>query len=203
VTSPWRKQQAAATRRQIALAARRRFSADGYSATTIEAIAIEAGVSPATVYKVFGTKRAMAGELLTLVDEQAGIEGFRALLAIGTDPSELLATCVQLGRSLFEHSGDIIAAVRGAAAVEPDFAGVYAEGRRRHRAGCTSLAQRLHTMGALRDGIDDAWAAGIISLCTDNDTFDKLTNLFGWTLDECEERLTAEARELLLRTGPV
>ena len=203
MTSPWRKQQAAATRRQIALAARRRFSADGYSATTIEAIAIEAGVSPATVYKVFGTKRAMAGELLTLVDEQAGIEGFRALLAIGTDPSELLATCVQLGRSLFEHSGDIIAAVRGAAAVEPDFAGVYAEGRRRHRAGCTSLAQRLHTMGALRDGIDDAWAAGIISLCTDNDTFDKLTNLFGWTLDECEERLTAEARELLLRTGPV
>ena len=203
MTSPWRKQQAAATRRQIALAARRRFSGDGYSATTIEAIAVEAGVSPATVYKVFGTKRAMAGELLTLVDEEAGIEGFRALLAIGTDPSELLATCVQLGRSLFEHSGDIIAAVRGAAAVEPDFAGVYAEGRRRHRAGCTSLAQRLHTMGALRDGIDDAWAAGIISLCTDNDTFDKLTNLFGWTLDECEERLTAEARELLLRTGPV
>jgi AcrR family transcriptional regulator len=202
VTSPWRKQQAAATRRQIALAARRRFSGDGYSATTIEAIAVEAGVSPATVYKVFGTKRAMAGELLTLVDVEAGFEGFRALLAIGTDPSELLATCVQLGRSLFEHSGDIIAAVRGAAAVEPDFAGVYAEGRRRHLAGCTSLAQRLQTMGALRDGIDDAWAAGIISLCTDNDTFDKLTNLFGWTLDECEERLTAQARELLLRAGP-
>ena len=202
MTSPWRKQQAAATRRQIALAARRRFSADGYSATTIEAIAIEAGVSPATVYKVFGTKRAMAGELLTLVDEQAGIEGFRALLATGTDPSELLATCVQLGRSLFEHSGDIIAAVRGAAEVEPRLCRVYAEGRRRHRAGCTSLAQRLHTMGALRDGIDAAWAAGIISLCTDNDTFDKLTNLFGWTLDECEERLTAQARELLLRAGP-
>jgi AcrR family transcriptional regulator len=202
VTSPWRKQQAAATRRQIALAARRRFSADGYSATTIEAIATEAGVSPATVYKVFGTKRAMAGELLTLVDEQAGIEGFRALLATGTDPRELLATCVQLGRSLFEHSGDVIAVVRGAAEVEADFAGVYAEGRRRHWAGCTSLAQRLHTMGALRDGIDDAWAAGIISLCTDNETFEKLTSLFDWTLEECEERLTAQAREQLLRTCP-
>jgi AcrR family transcriptional regulator len=202
VTSPWRKQQAAGTRRQIALAARRRFSAEGYSATTIEAIAAEAGVSPATVYKIFGTKRAMAGELLTLVDEQAGIEGFRGLLATGTDPWELLATCVRLGRSLFEHSGDIIAAVRGAAEVEPEFAEVYAEGRRRHRDGCTSLAQRLHAMGALRDGIDAAWAAGIISLSTDNDTFDKLTNLFGWTLDECEKRLTAHARELLLRPRP-
>ncbi len=202
MTSPWRKQQAAATRRQIAVAARRRFSAEGYSATTIEAIATEAGVSPATVYKVFGTKRAMAGELLTLVDEQAGIEGFRGVLATGTDPWELLATCVQLGRSLFEHSGDIIAAVRGAAEAEHEFAEVYAEGRRRHQAGCTSLAQRLHTMGALHDGVDTTWAAGIISLCTDNDTFDKLTNLFGWTLNECEQRLTAHARELLLRPRP-
>ena len=202
VTSPWRKQQAATTRRQIALAARRRFSADGYSTTTIEAIATEAGVSPATVYKVFGTKRAMAGELLTLVDEQAGIEGFRNLLATGTDPWELLATCVQLGRSLFEHSGDIIAAVRGAAEVEREFAEIYAEGRRRHRAGCTSLAQRLHSMGALNDRFDATWAAGIISMATDNDTFDKLTKLFGWTLDECEQRLTAHARELLLRPRP-
>jgi AcrR family transcriptional regulator len=202
VTSPWRKQQAAVTRRQIALAARRRFSAEGYSAATIEAIATEAGVSPATVYKVFGTKRAMAAELLTLVDEQAGIEGFRALLATGTDPWELLATAVQLGRSLFEHSGDIITAVRGAAEVEREFAEVYAEGRRRHWAGCTSLAQRLDTMGALNDGIDATWAAGVISLSTDNDTFDKLTNLFSWTLDECEKRLTAQARQLLLRPRP-
>jgi AcrR family transcriptional regulator len=202
VTSPWRKQQAAATRRQIALAARRRFSAEGYSATTIEAIATEAGVSPATVYKVFGTKRAMAAELLTLVDEQAGIERFRGILANGTDPWELLATAVQLGRSLFEHSGDIIAAVRGAAEAEREFADVYAEGRRRHWAGCTSLAQRLHTMGALNDGVDTVWAAGVISLSTDNDTFEKLTNLFCWTLDECEARLTAQARALLLGPRP-
>jgi AcrR family transcriptional regulator len=200
VTSPLRKQQAAATRRQIALAARRRFSAEGYAVTTIDAIATEAGVSTATVYKVFGTKRAMAAELLTLVDEEAGIERFRSLLATRTDPWELLATAVQLGRSLFEHSGDIIAAVRGAAEVEREFAEVYAEGRRRHRAGATSLAERLHAMGALTDGVDVAWAAGVISLCTDNDTFDKLINLFGWTLDECEERLTSQARQLLL--GP-
>jgi TetR/AcrR family transcriptional regulator, regulator of cefoperazone and chloramphenicol sensitivity len=200
VTSPWRKQQAAVTRRQIALAARRRFSADGYAATTIDAIAAEAGVAPATVYKVFGTKRAMAGELLTLVDEVAGIEGFRQSLATGEDPWALLATGVQVGRSLFEHSGDIIAAVRGAAEVEPEFAGVFAEGRRRHLAGTRALADRLVAMGALRDGIDASWAAGAISLFTDNETFDKLTTLFGWTLDQCEERLTAQLCELLL--GP-
>jgi AcrR family transcriptional regulator len=198
VTSPWRQQQAAATRRQIALAARRRFAADGYAATTIDAIAAEAGVAPATVYKVFGSKRAMAGELLTLVDEQAGIEGFRVSLATDEDPRALLATGVQLGRSLFEHSGDIIAAVRGAAEVEPEFAGVFAEGRRRHMAGTRALADRLAAMGALRDGIDASWAAGVISLFNDHETFEKLTILFGWTLDECEDRLTAQVCELLL-----
>ncbi len=200
MTSPWRKQQAAVTRRQIALAARRRFSADGYAAATIEAIAAEAGVAPATVYKVFGTKRAMAGELLALVDEEAGIEGFRESLAGGEDPWALLATAVQLGRSLFEHSGDIIDAVRGAAAVEPEFAGVYGEGRRRHMAGCRMLAGRLATMGVLRDGLDETSAAGVISLFADHETFEKLTSLFGWTLDQCEERLTGQLCELLL--GP-
>src|SRR4029077_21000326 len=130
------------------------FAAVGYAATTIEAIAAEAGVAPATVYKVFGTKRAMAGELLTLVDEEAGIEGFRRSLATGEDPWALLATAVKLGRSVFEHSGDIIAVVRGAAVVEREFASVFAEGRRRHMAGTRGLADRLAAMEALRDGID-------------------------------------------------
>lgn len=201
MTSPWRKQQAAATRRHIALAARRRFSADGYPATTIEAIAAEAGVAPATVYKIFGTKRAMAGELLALVDTEAGVDGFREILATSEDPRELLATCVRLGRSLFEHSGDIISAVRGAAAVEPEFAGVYAEGRRRHMTGCRTLADRLASMGALRDATDGSWAAGVISMHTDNETFEKLTALFGWTLDQCQERLTGQLCELLLDPG--
>ncbi|HEY2638294.1 MAG TPA: TetR/AcrR family transcriptional regulator [Streptosporangiaceae bacterium] len=201
MTSPWRKQQAAATRRHIALAARRRFSADGYAATTIEAIAAEAGVAPATVYKIFGTKRAMAGELLALVDTEAGVEGFREILATSEDSRELLATCVRLGRSLFEHSGDIISAVRGAAAAEPEFAGVYAEGRRRHMIGCRSLADRLAALGALRDAVDASWAAGVISMHTDNETFEKLTALFGWTLDQCQERLTGQLCELLLGPG--
>jgi AcrR family transcriptional regulator len=199
VTSPWRKQQAAGTRRHIALAARRKFSANGYAATTIEAIATEAGVAPATVYKVFGTKRAMAEELLAVVDAEAGIDDLQQVLATSDDPSALLATAVKLGRSLFEHSGDIIAAVRGAAEVEPDFARIYAEGRRRHVAGTRALADRLAAMGALRDGLDTSWVAGVISLDADYETFDKLTSLFDWTLDQCEERLTNHLRELLLR----
>ncbi len=184
------------------LAARRRFAADGYAATTIEAIAAEAGVATATVYKAFGTKRAMAGALQGLIEEEAGVRRFTESLATSQDPPALLRTAVQLERSLFEHCGDIIAAVRGAAEVEPDFAGVYAEGQRRHTAGTTALARRLDAMGALREDIDPASAAGVIGIYAHHETFAMLTAHYGWTIDQCEERLTTQLSELLLGAAP-
>ncbi|HLJ67467.1 MAG TPA: helix-turn-helix domain-containing protein, partial [Chloroflexota bacterium] len=55
---PYRQRQALATRRLIAQAARSLFTAHGYAATSIEAVAADAGVSPRTVYAIFGTKKA-------------------------------------------------------------------------------------------------------------------------------------------------
>ena len=54
--SPRRRAQAAATRRQILDAAQRLFEAHGYAATTMAAIAREAGVALKTVYVAFETK---------------------------------------------------------------------------------------------------------------------------------------------------
>src|ERR671939_1634687 len=54
--SPRRRAQAAATRRDILEAARRLFERRGYAATTMEAIAAEAGVALKTVYVAFETK---------------------------------------------------------------------------------------------------------------------------------------------------
>ena len=54
--SPLRREQAAATRRQILQAAQRLFERQGYAATTIAQIAAEAGVSVKTVYVAFDTK---------------------------------------------------------------------------------------------------------------------------------------------------
>ena len=48
--SPRRRQQAAATRREILDAAQRLFERQGYAATTMAAIAAEAGVALKTVY---------------------------------------------------------------------------------------------------------------------------------------------------------
>src|SRR5215216_4452283 len=54
--SPRRRAQAAATRREILDAAQRLFERQGYAATTMAAIAAEAGVALKTVYVAFDTK---------------------------------------------------------------------------------------------------------------------------------------------------
>src|SRR5215217_5132802 len=51
-----RRQQAAATRREILDAAQRLFEGQGYAATTMAAIASEADVALKTVYVAFETK---------------------------------------------------------------------------------------------------------------------------------------------------
>src|SRR5215471_6234006 len=64
--SPRRREQAAATRQAILDAAQRRFEADGYPATTMEAVAGEAGVSLKTVYLAFTTKSGLLRALWDL-----------------------------------------------------------------------------------------------------------------------------------------
>lgn len=61
-----RKDQKADRVRRVLSVARRRIPREGYDTVTIESLAAEVGVSPATVYADFGTK---AGLLLGLVRE--------------------------------------------------------------------------------------------------------------------------------------
>ena len=59
-----RQQQAAATRRAILDAARTLFVDPGYAATPLTAVAAEAGVAVQTVYKIFGSKKALLSALV-------------------------------------------------------------------------------------------------------------------------------------------
>src|SRR3954452_22956261 len=65
--SPRRREQAAATRRQILEAAQRLFERHGYAATTMAAIADEAGGALKTVYVAFETKSGLLRALWHLL----------------------------------------------------------------------------------------------------------------------------------------
>src|SRR5215212_9319859 len=64
--SPRRREQAAATRLEILEAAQRLFEEQGYAATTMAAIAAEAGVALKTVYVAFETKAGVLRALWNL-----------------------------------------------------------------------------------------------------------------------------------------
>ncbi len=83
--SPYRQEQAAATKARIADAAQRLFAREGYGATSIEAIAREAGVGTRTVYAAFGTKREMLNAICERWLERAGARPLaEAILALPT-----------------------------------------------------------------------------------------------------------------------
>lgn len=62
--SPLRREQAQATRQRILDAALALFAAQGYGATSVAAIAREAGVVPETIYAAFATKRGIVDGLI-------------------------------------------------------------------------------------------------------------------------------------------
>src|SRR5262249_8099202 len=62
-----RSRQAAATRREILEAARRLFEEQGYAATTVAAVAAEAGVALKTVYVAFESKAGLLRALWNLL----------------------------------------------------------------------------------------------------------------------------------------
>src|SRR5918999_6259691 len=66
-----RREQAALTRRRILEAADELFAAEGYLRTTVNRIAERAGVSPDTVYAVFGSK----GRVLTALLDMRLVHG--------------------------------------------------------------------------------------------------------------------------------
>src|SRR3954464_15166145 len=79
--SPRRREQAAATRRQILEAAQRLFEKQGYAATTMASIAAEAGVALKTVYLAFETKSGVLRGLWHLL-----LRGDEADVPVGERP---------------------------------------------------------------------------------------------------------------------
>ena len=166
-----RRPKAQATRRRIRDAARRLFVERGYVATTIEAIAGEAGVAVPTVYLAFGTKRALLAELLDIAaasDEQPVAVLERPWvdeLRHDPDPQGQLRRWVRGGRHI-------------AAQVH-------------HYKTLTLQAHRyfvsvLAANGGLRDGLDPRRAADIVFGLLSHELYRLLVIEQGWAPEDWE-----------------
>src|SRR3954447_9351420 len=109
-----RRAQAEGTRRDILGAAQRLFEAHGYAATTMEAIAAEAGVALKTVYVAFETKsgllRALWNHLLRGGRDETPVaqqDWYREVVA-APDPEEQLRRTARASRAVKERIGGVL-----------------------------------------------------------------------------------------------
>ena len=190
--------QAAETKRVILDTALRLFTAQGYGATSIGQIAQQAGVAVPTVYTSAGTKPALLRQLLDRMDEEAGIPKLAAEVMFGDRRPARLNLGIHIIRQLAERCGDILAALRSAAGVEPEMAELFAAGMARHRAGAEATVALLIHLGQLRPDVPPEQATAILATLSSTATYASLTGEYAWSFDQSEAWLQDLLRHQLL-----
>lgn len=185
--SPRRRAQAAETRREILAAAQRLFERQGYAATTMAAIAAEAGVALKTVYIAFETKSGVLRALWHLLlrgDEEDVPVGerawYRAVLE-EADPERALRLTARNSRVVKERAGALLGVIRGAAAVDEDIAALWSRIQSEFYDNQRGIVEALHGRRALRPGLGVARAADILWTLNHPDVWLLLAGERGWT----------------------
>ena len=149
-------------------AARTLFLDRGYGATTIDAISALADVPPATVYRLFSSKRGILEALLDVSivgdDEQVPMAErppVRTLLA-DPDPKRKLAGFVGIAAQVNSRTAPIYRILVSAASSDPDAAALLDQLTRQRQEGQSLIARSLARAGALRPKLRERDAADII-----------------------------------------
>src|SRR6266536_157975 len=116
-----RREQAAGTRRDILEAAQRLFERRGYAATTMAAIAAEAGVALKTVYLAFETKSGLLRALWHLLlrgdeaDAPVAERGWYREVLEEPDPERQLRLTARNSRVVKTRAAALMGVIRSAA----------------------------------------------------------------------------------------
>ena len=199
--SPRRRAQAAATRRDILEAAERLFVRQGYAATTMGAIADDAGVALKTVYVAYASKSGVLRALwhLRLRGDEDDVPiqergWYREVLA-DPDPERALRRGAHEARLVKERAGGLFGVIRGGAHADPDIAELW---RRIQSDFYENQRAVVAGLGRLRPGLDVARAADIMWTLNHPDVWLLLVGERGWSADEWEAWFVATLRAQLL-----
>ena len=202
--SPRRVEQAAATRRGILKAAQRLFQEQGYTATTMSAIAAEAGVALKTVYVAFQTKSGVVRALWNLQlrgDEDAAPvaerDWYREVLE-EPDPERQLQLNARNSRVAKLRIGEVIEVIRGAAPLDPDIGALWNRIQTEFLANQREIAKSLDDKSALRSDLDINRAADILWTLNHPDVWQLLVGQRGWTPEQYEHWFADAACSQLL-----
>jgi AcrR family transcriptional regulator len=197
--SPQRQEQAGATRRRILEVAARLFADRGYAATTMQAIAIEAGVSLATVYLHFAGRAAM---VVALAEEVVAAPDLSVeQVEREPDPRAQLRLGAGIIRRLNERSWVLTDILRSQRGRDDELTQLWARWQDRHleamRRGVAALVER----GGLRAGLSLEEATDILYAVAGTEVYRALVHERGWSPARYEQWLFALACREILAEG--
>ncbi|MEV0630961.1 TetR/AcrR family transcriptional regulator [Nonomuraea wenchangensis] len=182
-----RTARARSTRARILAAATELFTTNGYTSTSINAIAAEAGVGEQTVYYAFSTKRAILAAALDLAvagdDEPVPtLERPWARDAIADpDPLGQLRRQVAGAGRIYSRAAPLLDVVRSAATADADLAEVWTTNVRQRLTVLRVFAEALARKTPLRDGLTSELAADVALTILSPETYNLLVHSRGWS----------------------
>lgn len=203
-----RTARARATKAKIVRAATELFVAEGYSATSMTAIATRAGVGEQTVYYALGNKRA----ILTAALDQA-IAGddepvptlersWTADALADPDPIGQLRAQARGAAAILERVAPLLDVVRGAAAIDAELADIWATNIGQRSTVQRTFAAALATKTQLSDGLTVDETADIMLLLLGPESYSLLVGVRGWSRERWQDwTLEALVRQLIAAPG--
>jgi AcrR family transcriptional regulator len=205
--SPLRQEQAATTRAAVLDAARRLFVRDGYPATSMQAIAAEAGVAPKTVYLAFATKSGLLRALWDLAlkgdDDVAPVdqrEWYREVIE-EPDPAQQLRLAARNSRIVKVRIAPLLQVIRDGAPVDADVAALWDLIHTDFYENQRAIVEVIHRKHALRRGLDIATATDILWTLNHPDVWLLLVGRRGWSPERWERWFADTACAQLLKAA--
>jgi AcrR family transcriptional regulator len=199
-----RQAQSAETKQRIIDAARALMLERGYRATTVAAIAADAGVNTDTVYALVGRKPMLLRELIeqavsgtdhAVVAEER--EHIKAILA-EPDPGTKLTLYAKAIRQTHARLAPLFLALRDASSTEPEAKEVWDEISDRRAKNMRKLVGEIRDAGELRAGLSISDAADTVWVTNSPEVYVLLTIDRGWTPAHYERWLADSWKRLLL-----
>ena len=202
--SPRRRAQAAATRRDILEAAQQLFELRGYSSTTMDAIAAQAGVALKTVYVAFETKsgllRALWNHLLRGGHEDVPVaqqQWYREIIDEPDAERQLRLAARNACRVKLRIAG-VLEVIRSAAPIDPDIAALWRRIQTEFHANQRVIVESLDDKSALVPGLEIDRATDILWTLNHPNTWQLLVEERRWTPQQFEQWLADSACSQLL-----
>jgi AcrR family transcriptional regulator len=197
--------QVRATRLRVIEAAKRLFIESGYPATTLEGVADAADVSLPTLYRLFGSKRALLAAVLDTCfggDDEPIAFGDRPEVQealVQSDPVALVRSFARICRMFMERSSEMFHVLATAADVDPEIAELHKEIRRQRHTGQSRIVAAIAATSGLDPELSLSDAEDIAYAALSPEVHRILTVERCWTADQYERSLIRALSSLLRR----